>query len=262
MDYDPKALLEYNRYTKGTMWIFFGMMLVPALVTGLGYLFQHDHVLVMIEQILLSYMLPCWIMHMFIDKTLWVQAMAKDMDGNKKKRLINAYVLGGFIGGIFAAILIIFSKFVPFGPSSILLQMPYYSAAWREYMYWFGFIVLWVFLLPPAEVIFFFMFQSTAWTGKGTDFLICGCYALMNLFWLLFVIGGVWAIVGLTAASFGFGYLLLLAVKRTSGSQAVGIRMGFAIGVVGLLIFLNLVHPSVERPYYYARGHTGNSFRG
>lgn len=261
MDYDPKALLEYNRHSKGTMTILFAMMLWPSLVTGLGYLLHHDHILVMIEQILIGYLLPCWIIHQFIDKSMWVQATYKDMEGNRKKRIINMYVLGGFIGGILAAIFIIWSKFVPFGPAAIILQMPYYATAWREIFYWAGFIVLWVFLLPPAEVLFFFMFQRTAWTNKGTDFLICGCYMLMNFWWILFVIGNIWSILTLTGLSFGVGFLLIYSTEKKSGSQAVGLRMGFAIGVVGLLIFLNFVHPSVERPYLYARGHSGNIFR-
>ena len=261
MKLEGVPLLEHVTYSKKEMAILAGFLILPAVITFFGYLLHHDHIIVMIEVVLLAYALPCFIIHQFIDKTLWVKATTNDMQGDRKARARNMFVMGGFIGAIFGGILIIWSKFVPFGPFSIVLQMPYYANFISETFYWIGFSILWVGILPVAEVGFYFVIQETAWKNTWSKFMISGCYSLMNFAWLVLVVGDIWAILILTGVTYGLGLLLVYIKESKSGMQAAGIRMGIAAGILALLVFLNFVYPAVQRPYLYSRGHESNSFR-
>ena len=93
------------------------------------------------------------------------------------------------IGLVIAAILIVWSKFLPVGPSTVLLEMPVFATKGKEAAYWAAFLFLWVIALPIAEVTFYFMFQACVWTNSLSDWLIASLYAVMNWAWLWFVVG-------------------------------------------------------------------------
>ena len=254
-------LIEYNNYSKSMMCLFLALMLIAPVIHLLGYWWQHDHLLVLIELILLGYAFPIWLMNKKLDVTLPARLYKKDGIEEYKEKIKPALILGLINGAGLGLTLILWSKFVPWAPTGITLQMPYFWSAWKDYLYWAFFIILWVLVLPAAEVAFFFMCQANVWTNTLSDFLIAGCYALMNFTWLIFVIEG-WLAVGLlTAATFAIGYGLIKRRDVKGGIETMGIRVGIALGILALLIFLNISYPNVKRPVFYFRGHASNAWR-
>lgn len=253
-------LLEYNNYSKGTMTLFFCLMLVPPAVQFLGYFLQHDHVLVMIELALIGYALPMYVMHK-TDEKIEGKLAAKDIGPDPKGKLKAALIQGSIIGLGVGVVLCIWAKFIPYAPSGITLQMPFFYSTWREYLYWGVFIFLWVLVLPIGEIGLYCMFQACVWRHALSDVLIAGCYAAMNFCWIIFVIDGWVAIFILTGISFGVGYGMIIHRDKLGGSETLGVRIGLAIGILALIIFLNIVYPEVKRPLFYWRGHGLNVWR-
>lgn len=259
--FDTDKLLEYNNYSKGTMVLFFVFMLLAPLVNGLGLYLQHDFVLVLIELIAIAYALPMYIMHKFIDQKIAVKLAAKDLGGEDPKvKAKHALIYGAILGAIIGGILIIWSKYIPFGPQTIVLQMPIFSSKGEEVAYWIFWALLWV-ALAVAEVAFYFMFQACVWNQAWSDFLISGCYALMNWTWLWFVVGNYLWSLGLAAVTFGLGYFFLKRRDSHGGIEVMGLRVGIAFGIIALLVFLNFVYPDVKNPTWYFRADSRNVWK-
>lgn len=253
-------LLEYNNYSTGTKILFLVFLLIAPLVNFVGLWYQHDFIVVLLELICLGYALPTYIMHKFIDEKIAVKLAAKDVGDPEeaKGKAKAALIYGAIIGAIIGAGLIIWSKFSPWGPASITLEMPLFTSKGKEVAYWICWSLLWVLVLPVAEVTFYFMFQACVWNQAGSDFLIAGLYGLMNWCWIYFVVGGYWWSIGLAGASFGLGYFLLKHRDNKGGIEVMGLRVGIAIGLLALLVFLNFEYPRVKVPTWYFRGDARN----
>jgi hypothetical protein len=255
-------LTEFNTYSTGTKFVFLLLLLISPAINGIGLLLQHDFILVLVELILLGYVLPLWIMHKKIDEMISLKITAKDIGTDAKDKAKAAIVYGIIVGAIIGAILIVWSKFIPIGPSYIILEMPLFKTRGYEIFYWVIFALLWVLVLPVAEVALYFMFQACVWTQAGTDFLIAGVYALMNWSWLVHVVGSsLWALI-FAGVAFFLGYIFLKVRDAKGGIQVMGIRIGIAIGVLAYLIFLNYVYPNTKVPVFYFRADLRNVLTG
>lgn len=248
-------LLEYNNYSTGTKLIFFAFLLASSIINFAGLAAQHDFVLVLIELILLGYAVPCYIMHKFIDDKIQLKIAAKDIGTEDPKVRAKATLLKGLvIGLVLGAVLIIWSKFIPFGPKIVLLEMPLFNSRAKEAIYWVVFALLWVLVLPAAEVTFFFMFQACVWNESWTNWLIAGVYALMNWCWLWFCVGDWWWTLVFAGIAFGLALYFLKYRDSHGGIEVIGMRIGIAIGILAVLIFLLFSAVSAKTPVLFFKG--------
>jgi len=246
-------LIEYNTYSKGTSFTIAIFMLIAPVINFVMIPIHKNILWVSIELIVLGYALPCFILYKFIDEKISVKATHDFLGTDRNKKIISALVLGLIVGAIVGALLILYAAFIGWGPSAIHLFLPWYNSS-MDYFIWFLFILIWVLLLSDFETFFYFLFEASCFNASWTDFFIAACYALMNLSWLVYVIEKFWAIVILTIISFGIGIALLKIRDRQGGLQAVGVRLGLAIGIFALLVYLENYHHKAKSPTYYYRG--------
>ena len=86
------------------------------------------------------------------------------------------------IGLVIGGLLILFSVFSPVGPRGLVMPFPSYQVILMfRAAYYFIFAFLYLFILPVAEVMFYFVFQATIWKEKGLAKLIVPiAYGLMS----------------------------------------------------------------------------------
>ena len=75
-----------------------------------------------------------------------------------------------------------FSVFSPVGPKGLVMPFPSYRVILMfRVAHYAIFALIYLFLLPAAEVMFYFVFQATIWREKGLDKVIIPiAYALMS----------------------------------------------------------------------------------
>lgn len=231
------SLMEYNSYSNATKALIAAFLVLPPLINYFGQQIHHDAIIVSIELILLGYVLPIFIMYNCVDKGIWLKAAHVDLDDTSSKRTA-AIIQGVIYGVVIGAILILYCKYVDFGPQTIILPFPFYTDKTKRILYWVAFTIVWGIILPMAEVTFYFMFQAACWGGLLSDLVISLAYAIMNFCWMYWVIEKFWWAFSLAAFTFALGYFLIKIRDSKGGMAATGIRIGISLGTIALLVFI------------------------
>ena len=244
-------LLPFGDYSTGTKVLFVVFLVLAPLINFVGTIAQHDWLLTLIELIGLGYALPCFILHKYVDQYLYLKLVAKDVGTDAEAKGKASLIYGGILGAVIGSILILWVKFIPFGPEVIVAQMPLFTSTVLKVLYWILWSILWVLALPAAEIAFFFMFQATVWKDNVRNLLIASFYALTNWCWLFAIVGNFYWPLIFAALSFGLAYFFLIHRENKGAIELIGMRVGIAIGLLLVLIFLNFVYPSVKVPTLY-----------
>ena len=253
--------LPYHDYRGDTRLKFFGFLLLPALVCFVGLLLQHDFLFVLLEMAILAYWWPFWtaidLTHANAGMLFHLDLLSHTFKNEREpqEEIMPAMIYSCINGVIMSIILILFSKFVPFGPSSVILQAPVFSSKALAVVYWMFWAFLWVVVLPIIEVIYFFCLQAALWHNvTGGYLLVAAGYALMNWTWLWFVVGDWHWCLGLTGVSFVMGWLAMKYDNGRGGLKVHMFRAGLAIGIMALMVFWMISFPNVKTPDEFQSG--------
>jgi hypothetical protein len=257
MDKLSSGLVEFNTYSKGTMFMIGAFALIAPVINFFFLYWHRNAAWVSIELIIFAYALPLIIMAKLIDSLFLPRVMPEFVSSDRNTKIIGALVHGLIGGAVIGGILILWSYFLPWGPKTIFLYVPWYNSE-MDWFAWTMFVIFWVILLPLAETMFYCLLQMAVFTSEMGHLFIALMYALMNFCWLIYVVQGWWSIIILTAISFAIG-LALIHAKKDNFFKALGHRWAISIGIFALIIFLNLRYPRVKSPTFYYRG---SSYRG
>lgn len=113
------------------------------------------------------------------DEKIEEKLLAKDVGPDPKGKLKAALIQGSIIGLGLGVVLCVWAKFIPFGPTAITLQMPYFFATWKEFVYC-GFFIFLGCGAPYWRNHILSLAPSLRVASGLVRCLISACYAGMN----------------------------------------------------------------------------------
>lgn len=197
----------------------------------------HDSIYTMVVLSVFVFAMLTYIHYKLIDEKIWLFIALKNFNHDYKKRMNAAMVAGLAIGVALGVALILYFKYVAFGPTEIVLQMPYF-ANYFDLLYWTIFTIFFVVVVPVTEVLFFFIFQGSVWFTKAAKFQILIFYTLYHFGWICEVVGNWYSIAVITVLAFGLGLLLTSLLQNEDVFKCIFYRVGVSLGVWMLLVAL------------------------
>ena len=220
----------------------FIVSMIPAVVQ-LIVLIASKGTLTTLAVMVAAYALLIFLHYRLVDRNAWNSLKTQDISPSMTSgRFKTDFVLTASVAALaFAIVTILYSSYIPLGPSEIDIYLPAGNIFMRI-IYWLLYISIHILVLPVLEtaffsfMIFYYIHYSLPFTG-----ILAGVYGLTNFAWIVVSIWGVGWIIFLTLACGGLGWLYLVAARKESLLKALGMRTGVAAGLMIYLIVLNTV---------------------
>ena len=255
------SIIPVDYYGALTKFLLEFFLFLPGFFTFYSIKMFHDSIFTILCLCMFVFASLTFVHFKMIDEKIWYFIAIKNISIDIKDRVWSAIYLGVGTGVSVGGALILYFTYVDFGPSTIVLQMPY-KENYYDLVYWAIFSVLFLVVLPLCEVLFFVIFQANVWYRTSSHVKIASFYAFYQFAWLCEVVGNWWSVLALTLASFGVLMLLIKLNSREDVFKCILVRIGLGFAVWALLVYLYIQTPKgkTKIPLVFVRGSQNNIF--
>lgn len=192
------------------------------------------------------------------DRGLWRYLIRKDLAGNNMAKLKYNSIFTMIMTTVSSFFVCIYCAHISWGPSELILPFPSTKTP-VDMVYWFWLGVMYLIIIPPIELFFFFGIMQYSWSVKTGQVMIILAYGLMQLFWHIKIIrNDLWKCF-FTLGSLVFAWAVYKGRMRYDIYRIMGIRMSASFTIAVVLVFLAL-YPKPSSPNIIRFGNPKNAF--
>ena len=195
----------------------------------------------------------------YIGSGLWKHAIRRDLSGNLWTRVLYNINFSIICSILIFICLFLYCAYIDWGPQQFMLPAPRIDHKY-DAVYWIWSIFLYVMLIPIAEIMFWFIFQTYNWPISSGRIVVAVNYGLMNATWIIPLIENtVWNIIFIVFFG-GFGWLLHRLTVTQGLIRMYGIRLTLSITLTLLILFVSILNQPASPNVLYL-GHQENYFQ-